>query len=174
MHRRHHRAETLHDPNPARRRRQRNSTAPDIIDAVRLLVRIAGDDLIAGLLNRNGLVTGNGNRWSRERLMSLRSHHRIPVRRPAADSIEPWLNLTRAAVLLQVTPETLRRVAENGEIETVHALADGPRIFSRTTPIGVQLERRTTLSRQLSVGGISSGSIPGTKVMPALCFQSCG
>jgi len=27
---------------------------------------------------------------------------------------------------------------------------------------------------QLSVGGISSGSIPGTKVMPALCFQSCG
>ena len=46
---------------PKRRRGQRNSTAPDIIDAVRLLVRIASDDLIAGLLNRNGLVTGNGN-----------------------------------------------------------------------------------------------------------------
>ena len=116
---------------PKRRRGQRNSTAPDIIDAVRLLVRIAGDDLIAGLLNRNGLVTGNGNRWTRERVTSLRSHHRIPVHRPAADGIEPWLNLTRAAKLLHITPKTLRRAAESGEIEAVHPLADGPWIFSR-------------------------------------------
>jgi hypothetical protein len=28
-------------------------------------VLIANDDLIAGILNRNGLVTGNGNRWTR-------------------------------------------------------------------------------------------------------------
>ena len=102
---------------PKRRRGQRNSTAPDIIDAVRLLVRIAGDDLIAGLLNRKGLVTGDGNRCTRERVTSLRSHHRIRVHRPAADGIEPWLNLTRAAALLQVTPKTLRRAVENGEIE---------------------------------------------------------
>ena len=120
-------------------------TAPDIIDAIRLLVRIAGDDLIAGLLNRNGLVTGNGNRWTRERVTSPRSHHRIPVRRPAAHGIKPWLNLTRAAALLQVTPKTLRRAAENGEIEAVHPLADGPWIFSRTTPIGVQSARRTSM-----------------------------
>jgi hypothetical protein len=33
---------------------------------------IANDDLIAGTLNRNGLVTGNGNRWTRERVTSLR------------------------------------------------------------------------------------------------------
>jgi hypothetical protein len=26
---------------------------------------IASDDLIAGLLNRNGLKTGHGNRWTR-------------------------------------------------------------------------------------------------------------
>ncbi len=116
---------------PKRRRGQRNSTAPDIVDAVRLLVRIAGDDLIAGLLNRNGLVTGNGNRWTRERVTSLRSHHRIPVHRPAPDGIEPWLNLTRAARLLHITPKTLRRAAENGEIDAVHPLADGPWIFSR-------------------------------------------
>jgi hypothetical protein len=67
---------------PRRRRGQRNSTAPDIIDAVRQLVLIANDDLIAGLLNRNKLTTGNGNRWTRERVTSLRSHHQIPVYRP--------------------------------------------------------------------------------------------
>jgi len=50
---------------PRRRRGQRNSTSPDIIAAVRLLVRIANDDLIAGILNRNKLLTGHGNRWTR-------------------------------------------------------------------------------------------------------------
>jgi hypothetical protein len=39
-------------------------------------VLIANDDLIAGLLNRNKLTTGHGNRWTRERVTSLRSHHR--------------------------------------------------------------------------------------------------
>ncbi|MET3583566.1 hypothetical protein ABID19_006631 [Mesorhizobium robiniae] len=39
--------------------------------AVRQLVLIANDDLIAGILNRNGLVTGHGNRWTRERVTAL-------------------------------------------------------------------------------------------------------
>jgi hypothetical protein len=89
---------------PRRRRGQRNSTAPDIIAAVRHLVRIASDDLVAGLLNRSRLVTGHGNRWTRERATALRSHHRIPVYRPAPDGIEPWLNLTQAAAHLGVSP----------------------------------------------------------------------
>jgi hypothetical protein len=67
---------------PRRRRGQRNSTSPDIVAAVRLLVRIANDDVIAGLLNRNKLTTGHGNRWTRERVTALRSHHKIPVHLP--------------------------------------------------------------------------------------------
>jgi hypothetical protein len=42
----------------------------------RALVR-ADDDVIAGILNRNGLKTGNGNRWTRERVTSMRSNHRL-------------------------------------------------------------------------------------------------
>jgi len=42
---------------PRRHRGQRNSTSSDIIEAVRQLVLIASDDLIAGILNRNGLLT---------------------------------------------------------------------------------------------------------------------
>ncbi len=54
-----------------------SATAPQpiVIAAVRQLVLIAKDDLIAAILNRNGLVTGYGNRWTRERVTSLRSHH---------------------------------------------------------------------------------------------------
>src|SRR5262249_8681677 len=80
---------------PRRRRGQRNSTAPDIIDAVRQLVLIASDDLMAGLLNRNKLTRGNGNRWTCERVPSLRSHYNLQVYRPAENGDEPWLNLTK-------------------------------------------------------------------------------
>lgn len=47
---------------PKRHRGQCNSTAPEIIAAVGQLVLIACDDLIAGILNRNGPLTGHGNR----------------------------------------------------------------------------------------------------------------
>ena len=116
---------------PRRRRGQRNSTSADIIAAVRQLTLIANDDLIAGILNRNGLVTGHGNRWTRERVTSLRSHHRIPVFKADDDGIEPWLNLGKAAQLLEIAPKTLRLAAEAGEISAVHPLPDGPWIFSR-------------------------------------------
>ena len=116
---------------PRRRRGQRNSTSADVIAAVRQLALIANDDLIAGILNRNGLVTGHGNRWTRERVTSLRSHHRISVYKPADDGIEPWLNLSNAARLLRISPRTLRLAAQAGEIEAIHPLPDGPWIFSR-------------------------------------------
>ena len=90
---------------PRRRRGQRTSTSADVIAAVRQLVLIANDNLIAGILNRNGLVTGYGNRWTRERVTSLRSHHDIAVYKPADDGIESWLNLNNAARLLQVAPK---------------------------------------------------------------------
>jgi DNA invertase Pin-like site-specific DNA recombinase len=121
---------------PRRRRGQRNSTAPDIVAAVSQLVRIADDNLIAGLLNRNKLLTGNGNRWTRERVTALRSHYQIPVYRSVADGDEQWLNLGEAAALLGVSPKTLRLEAERGTVEAMHPLSDGPWIFSRDALAG--------------------------------------
>src|SRR3954447_1869026 len=102
---------------PKRRRGQRNGTSANIVEAVRQLVLIASDNLIAGLLNRNGLKTGNGNRWTRERVTSMRSSYHLPVFKPADDGIEPWLNLSNAAKLLKIAPKTLRLAAEAGEIK---------------------------------------------------------
>ena len=126
---------------PLRRTGQRNRTAPNIVAAVRQLVLIANDDLIAGILNRNGLVTGNGNRWTRERVTSLRSNYRIPVYRPTQDGIEPYLNLSKAARLLGITPKTLRIAAESGEIEALHPLPEGPWIFSRSAVTGSEAQK---------------------------------
>jgi DNA invertase Pin-like site-specific DNA recombinase len=116
---------------PLRRRGNRNSTSADVVAAVRQLVLIASDDQIAGILNRNGLLTGHGNRWTRERVTALRSHHRIPVHKPADNGIEPWLNLSDAARLLHVSSKTLRLAAEAGEIDATHPLPDGPWLFRR-------------------------------------------
>lgn len=108
---------------------------------------IANDDLIAGILNRNRLATGNGNRWTRERVTSLRSNYKIPVYRPAPDAVEPHLNLSKAAALLGITPKTLRLAAEAGEIDAVHPLADGPWIFSREVLAGSYAQARAVRAK---------------------------
>ena len=133
---------------PRRRRGQRNSTSADAITAVRQLVLIANDDVIAGILNRNGLKTGNGNRWTRERVTSMRSNYRIPVFKPADDGIKPWLNLGNAAKLLKIAPKTLRLAAEAGEIEAFHPLSDGPWIFARALLITTAAQSIAERARQ--------------------------
>jgi len=116
-----------------RRRRGQNSThtAPETLDAVRSLARICPDPLIANVLNRNGLRTGRGNFWTRERVTALRSHHEIPVYSADRRHSEGWLNLTEAARLLGMAARTLRLAVEHGEITAEHPLSDGPWIFSR-------------------------------------------
>ncbi|HVH89591.1 MAG TPA: hypothetical protein VM912_22935 [Terriglobales bacterium] len=116
-----------------RRRRGQNSaqTSKAIIDTVRVLTRICPDEVIAGVLNRNGLLTGRGNRWTQERVTSLRSHHAIPCYDAGMCEAEGWMNLTEAANTLGVSARTLRLAVERGEIEAEHPLDDGPWIFNR-------------------------------------------
>jgi hypothetical protein len=101
------------------------------VDAVRVLVRICSDDTIAGALTRSGLVTGMGNRWTRERVTSLRSHHGIASYSAERRRSEGWLTLTEAADQLQMSGITLRLAIERGEIEAEHPLASGPWVINR-------------------------------------------
>lgn len=117
---------------PRRRRGQSNChTSKDIVAALRILVRICSDDLIAGILNRNGLRTGHGNRWTRERVTSLRRWNKIPRHCADKQQSEGWMNLTKAAAYLHISPRTLRLAVERGDIEGEHPLNDGPWVFSR-------------------------------------------
>lgn len=131
-----------------RRKGQRNSTPDDVIAAERQLVLIANDDLIAGILNRNGLQTGHGNRWTRERVTALRSHHKIPVFRAESDGDALWLNLSQAALHIGVTPKTLRVAVEAGEIEGIHPLPEGPWIFNRDDISGYAAQQLAKRARQ--------------------------
>lgn len=115
------------------RRRGANSrhTAPKVVEAVRQLALICNDQTIAGLLNRNQLLTGAGNRWTKARVTSLRSHHGIPCYTSDRRTTEGWMTLTEAAELIGTSSTTLRLAVERGEISAIHPLADGPWIFRR-------------------------------------------
>ncbi len=117
---------------PRRRRGQCSTqTSRELIEAVGVLARICSDDLLAGILNRNGHLTGRGNRWTRERVTALRSHHRIPCYKRDEQQQRPWMNLTDAAALLDVSPRTLRLAIDRGDISADHPFADGPWVISR-------------------------------------------
>jgi len=132
---------------PRRRRGQCSTqTSRELIEAVGVLARVCNDDLIAGILNRNGHLTGRGNRWTRERVTALRSHHRIPCC-PRDEQSQPWLNLTDAAALLGVSPRTLRLAIDRSEIPADHPLADGPWVISRDV---LQGESAQALKRRVA------------------------
>jgi DNA invertase Pin-like site-specific DNA recombinase len=140
-----------------RRRRGQNTThtSKEILEAVRVLARICSDRLIAGVLNRNGLRTGRGNRWSQERVTALRSYHDIPCYRADQREAEPWMNLTEAAKHLGMSARTLRLAVERGEIQAQHPLADGPWAFNRealqTAAAATLVERVTSRSRRPAI-----------------------
>jgi hypothetical protein len=79
------------------------------------------------------LEPGHGNRWTRERVTSFRSYHTIPVYRPETAEADGWMNLTRAAAVLGVSPKTLRVAAEQRQIEAEHPLEEGPWLFMSST-----------------------------------------
>jgi len=117
---------------PRRRRGYNNGhTDKALVEAVSLLANICTDELIAGVLNRNGCKTGRGNRWTKERVTALRSHHQIPCYSQENKEANGWMNLTEAAAFLQVSPRTLRLAIDAGELHAEHPLSDGPWLVSR-------------------------------------------
>ena len=117
---------------PRRRRGQAGPrTDTDVVEAIRQLVLICDDKMVASVLNRNGLVTAHGHRWCRMAITSLRNKREIAVHSPERQLAEGWMNLTEAAARLGVSPKTIRRAAESGKIDAMHPLHDAPWIFRR-------------------------------------------
>jgi hypothetical protein len=103
----------------------------EVIDTVRDLALICSDKTIAAFLNRNGLLTGRGNRWTRDHVAALRSYHQIPRHSADAQAAAGWMNLTQAARVLNIDPRTLRLAVERSQIEARHPLPDGPWVVNR-------------------------------------------
>jgi len=154
---------------PRRRRGQNSSQTPtEIIEAVRVLARICSDDLLAGTLNRNGLLTGRGNRWTQEQVTALRTYHEIPCYDRDRRELEGWMNLTEASDVLGISARTLRLAVERGEIEADHPLADGPWVFKRSvleTPAAATLVARVRgRTHEVTIPSAQQGSLGFSRV----------
>jgi hypothetical protein len=99
----------------AKRRRGQHGaqTAQDLVEAVRLLALICDDDMIAGVLNKNGLKTGRGNRWNTERVKAVRQQHGIAAHGTDPNSSAPWMTLKHAAAYTQLSASALRHAARS-------------------------------------------------------------
>jgi hypothetical protein len=117
---------------PRRRRGHSNGHTPkDIIEAVRSLVRICSDQIIAGVLNRAKLLTGQRNFWSRALVTSLRHRNGIECHDAQRQTEQGWINLSKAAQLLGTTRNTLRDAIERGKISAERPISCGPWILNR-------------------------------------------
>jgi DNA invertase Pin-like site-specific DNA recombinase len=136
-----------------KRRRGENGvrTAKDLIEAVRLLALVLNDDMIAGVLNKNGFKTGRGNRWNQERVKSVRNNYAIAMH--DVDPTQPvrWMALKHAAAYAKLSTAALRRAAQRGDIPSQHPLPLGPWIFDRA--VLEQPDTRAVLDRIRTHGG---------------------
>jgi DNA invertase Pin-like site-specific DNA recombinase len=133
--------------NLQRRRRGQNGAqaSKDVVEGVRILARVCSDQVIAGVLTRNGLRTGRGNRWTKERVISLRSHYQIPRHTLENQTEAGWVTLTQAAAFLEINSHTLRVELERGEIEAEHPFPAGPWVLNRSilkSPAATKLAER--------------------------------
>jgi hypothetical protein len=121
-----------------RRRGVSRETPEDVVDAVRSLARVCGDEMIAGLLNKNGIRTVTGTRWNQARVGSLRWRNDIPGNTAARRVANGWMTLKDASALLGIAPLTLREIAAD------HPLPNGPWTFTRESLADPKLGRLAT------------------------------
>jgi len=124
----------IHTQRRLRRRRHGESaghTKPETCEAITALVNILPDEAIAGILNKNGLLTGRGNRWTRSHVCSFRGKRGIAAYNASTREREGWMTLTEAAGQLGISALPLRKAIERGEIPAIHPLPNGPWILKR-------------------------------------------
>ena len=141
-----------------RRRRGQNSaqTSKAITDTVRVLTRICPDEVIAGVLNRNGLLTGRGNRWTQERVTSRRSHHAIPCYDAVLAALEAtpsvtekfsfWSGNGKLESIVRSWQTRLRRLFKLANVQDGHAHRFRDTFAVELLLAGVPIERVSILS----------------------------
>ena len=88
-------------------------TSEDTVNLLRRLAQFHPDDVIAGILNRQGKVTAYGHPFNKIRVKSLRQHWNIPRFDPATKPANGELvTIKRAAELLEIAPSTVQSLAE--------------------------------------------------------------
>lgn len=117
----------VHTPLRVRRNkigRNRNATAPDVVELVRELARGWRDSKIAGMLNRIGCLTGKGNCWNETRVKNLRRENGIPVFSNAEK--RTWKTMEETAADLGVSMGAVRTMIRKRIVPARQAAKGAP------------------------------------------------
>jgi excisionase family DNA binding protein len=117
------------------------SAAADVVDLVRSLARQMPDKHIAAVLNRAGKSTGKGNSWTRGRVCSLRNQQTIEPYREGERTERGEVTLEEAAIALNVSASTVRRLIEDGTLPAQQLCKGAPWVI-RTSDL-----KRTEVSQ---------------------------
>jgi DNA invertase Pin-like site-specific DNA recombinase len=108
---------TLDVPVP-RFRPQGPRTAEDTIDLLRRLAALYSDEVIAGILNRQGRKTAMGERFTANQVGSLRRYRDIPRFQPPAEpSNGELVTIRKAAEILGMNTSSIHRWLADGFIQ---------------------------------------------------------
>jgi hypothetical protein len=154
-------------------------TEEDTIDLIRRLAEHHKDEVIAGVLNRQGKLTATGERFTASRVASLRCHWKIPVYKlPATLPEGELLTVQAAADELGLAASTVHRWLMDGFIAGEQVTPGAPwRIrmtkalreqFVEKAPDGYvrmpEAMRRLGVSRQTIMQRVKRGEIPAVHV----------
>jgi DNA invertase Pin-like site-specific DNA recombinase len=133
-------------------------TSEDTIALVRRLARHHPDDVIAGILNRQGRRTAYGHRFEASHVGNLRRRWNIPPHKPAAQTPDgELLSIRRAAVVLGVAASTIHRLLNDGIIAGEQLTAGAPWRIRLTDELTAQFN-----------GDVGDGFLPMREAMRAL------
>lgn len=151
-------------------------------DTISLMTRLAthySDDVIAGILNRQGRRTAYGERFTANQVGSLRRYRNIPRFQPPAESPTGELaTMDEAAKILGVAPSTIHRWLNDGFIAGEQLTPGAPwRIlitdelrgrFLQEAPPGflpmLEATRRLAVSRQTILQRVKRGELEAVHV----------
>jgi DNA invertase Pin-like site-specific DNA recombinase len=154
-------------------------TNEDTIDLLRRLAVLYPDEVIAGILNRQGRKTATGERFTANQVGSLRRYRNIPRFQPPAEPLTGELaTIRKAAQILGVNTSTIHRWLNDGFIAGEQVTPGAPwqiRItdelrarFVEQTPPGYLPMLETTLklgiSRQTVLHRVKSGELQAVLV----------
>ena len=88
----------------------RRMASGEVVELVRELAKVCDDKTIAGVLNRLGFTTGQGNSWRVSRVVSFRHTHRID----GFSGHEGWMTLEEAARRSEVSHTVVKGLIRRG------------------------------------------------------------
>jgi transposase len=162
--------------------RSRPATVRTDEETLALLRRLAvhyPDDVIAGILNRQGRTTARGLRFTADLVGNTRRQWQIPRCQPQPDSAEgEILSIAQAAKVLQVAPSTLHRWVNDGFVAAEQPTPGAPwqirlteglrRQFVEDAPAGYVVMQEATqrlgVSRQTVLQRVKRGELDAVHV----------